>query len=70
VNNALTFFQKMDVVVEQKVSYWSLIKELRDPELKRGLAFVIKFMKNMVKTNGTQIPYKIEPKNISITKEE
>ncbi|OFY65348.1 MAG: hypothetical protein A2Y71_08075 [Bacteroidetes bacterium RBG_13_42_15] len=70
VNNALSFFQKMDVVVDQKVSYWTLLKELRDPELKRGLAFIIQFMKNMVKTNGIKIADHIEPKNFSITKED
>lgn len=54
VNNALDFFKKMDVEVEQKVSYFQLIKELRDPEMKRGIEFVIKFMKNMVKPNGNE----------------
>ena len=52
VNNALYFFQKLDVVVDEKVSYWQLIKEINDPEMKRGLAFLVRFMKNMVKTNG------------------
>jgi len=69
VNNALTFFQKMDVVVEQKVSYWSLLKELRDPELKRGMAFIIRFMKNMVQTNGNQFSQNSETKNLLKTKE-
>jgi uncharacterized protein YjgD (DUF1641 family) len=68
-NNALTFFQKMEVVVEQKVSYWSLLKELRDPELKRGLAFIIQFMKNMVQTNGSRLPQNNETKNLMNTKE-
>jgi uncharacterized protein YjgD (DUF1641 family) len=52
VNNALSFFQKLDVVVDEKISYWQLIKEINDPEMKRGLAFLIRFMKNMVQTNG------------------
>ena len=52
VNNALYFFQKLDVVVDEKVSYWQLMKEINDPEMKRGLAFLVRFMKNMVKTNG------------------
>jgi uncharacterized protein YjgD (DUF1641 family) len=52
VNNALYFFQKLDVVVDEKISYWQLMKEINDPEMKRGLAFLIRFMKNMVQTNG------------------
>ncbi len=58
INNALGFFQKMEVMVEQDVSYRSLLKELRDPEFKRGLAFVIQFMKSMVHTNGNQNSHK------------
>ena len=47
MNNALGFFRKMDIAVESDVSYWALMKQMRDPEMKRGLAFVIQFMKNM-----------------------
>lgn len=52
VNNALDFFKKMDVEVDKKISYWQIMKELHDPEMKRGIAFTIKFMKNLVKSNG------------------
>ena len=52
MNNALNFFQKMDVQVDKKIGYWQLMKEMHDPEFKRGLAFMINFMKNMVQTNG------------------
>ena len=52
MNNALNFFQKMDVHVDQKIGYWQLMKQLHDPEFKRGLSFFINFMKNMVRTNG------------------
>jgi len=48
VNNALGFFQKLDVDVEQKISYWQIFKEMKDPEMRRGIAFVIQFMKSMV----------------------
>lgn len=53
VDNALGFFQKMDVHVGKDVSYWQIMKEMRDPEMRRGIAFMIRFLKNMVKTNGT-----------------
>jgi uncharacterized protein YjgD (DUF1641 family) len=69
INNAVHFFQKMDVVVDQKITYWHLMKELRDPELKRGLAFVIQFMKNMVYTNGDRQNQILSEDNKQLTKE-
>jgi uncharacterized protein YjgD (DUF1641 family) len=70
INNAVHFFQKMDVVVDQKITYWHLMKELRDPELKRGLAFVIQFMKNMVYSNGNQQNQILNKNNKQLKKEE
>jgi len=55
VNNALSFFQTMDVEIDKDISYWQLFKQARDPELKRGLAFIIQFMKNMVSSNGKKL---------------
>ncbi len=53
VNNALSFYKKMDIELDEQISYWQLFKELRDPEMKRGMAFLIQFLKNMAKgTNG------------------
>ncbi len=52
VNNALNFFQKMDVDLAKDISYWQIMKELRDPEMKRGIAFMIQFVKNMSVQNG------------------
>jgi len=53
VNNALHFFKELDVVVDEKITVWQLIREMSDPEMKRGLAFILRFMKNMVRTNGS-----------------
>lgn len=56
VNNALGFFQKMDIDVEKDISYFNLITQLKDPEVKRGLSFMLQFVKNMVgSTNNNQI---------------
>ena len=60
VNNALSFFQKMDIAVEEKVSYRDLFRSLRDPEMKRGLAFVIQFMKNMARPDNPVLEFKTE----------
>lgn len=55
VNNALHFFQKMDVEIEKDISYWQILKAMRDPEMKRGIAFLIQFTKNMVQSNGESL---------------
>jgi uncharacterized protein YjgD (DUF1641 family) len=47
LNNAAGFFQKMDVAVDKDVSWGALFKELRDPEVKRGMMFLLAFAKNM-----------------------
>jgi uncharacterized protein YjgD (DUF1641 family) len=44
----------MDIVVDKDISYRQLIKDLRDPEVKRGLAFMLEFVKNMAAPNGKQ----------------
>ena len=64
LNNAVGFFQKMDVAVERDVSFMTLLKELRDPEVKRGIAFLLEFAKNMAKPggNGANLPTEIHKK--------
>ena len=52
VNNALGFYKKMDIMVEKDIGYWKILKELRDPETRRGIAFTIQFLKNMAASNG------------------
>ncbi len=62
VNNALSFYKKMDIELDEKISYWQIFKELRDPEMKRGMAFLIQFLKNMAKgTNGQLTQLKTQP---------
>ncbi len=56
VNNALGFFQKMDIDVQEDISYFALLKQLKDPEVKRGLSFMLEFVKNMAgSTNNNQV---------------
>ncbi len=47
VKNAITIFDKMNVEDIQEVSVWKAMRELNTPEMKRGLGFVIAFMKNI-----------------------
>jgi uncharacterized protein YjgD (DUF1641 family) len=47
LNNALQVYQQLDIRVEEEVSLISLLRELNTPEVKRGLAFAIRFLKNV-----------------------
>ncbi len=48
INNALTVYQRIDFEVDEKISYFTLIKRMNTPEMRRGVAFAIRFLKSMV----------------------
>ncbi len=52
MNNALGFYRKMDIVVDRDVSYREIFKEMRKPEVRRGIVFMLEFVKNMASPNG------------------
>ncbi len=47
IKNAVAVFDSMDRDDIQEVSIWKAMRELNTPELKRGLGFMIAFMKNI-----------------------
>lgn len=47
INNAVIVYKKLDINIEEDVSYLKLFKELRSPEMKKGLAFGIKYLKSL-----------------------
>lgn len=47
INNAVNVYKHMDVDTSDKISTVGLLKELNSPETKRGLAFGIRFLKNL-----------------------
>ncbi len=51
LNNALNIYQKLDVEDIPEYSMWKAMKELRSPEIKKGIGFLITFMKNLSKEN-------------------
>jgi uncharacterized protein YjgD (DUF1641 family) len=55
IDNALGFFRKMDITVEKDVSYFQIMKELKNPEVKQGIIFMLEFIKNMAKPNNELI---------------
>ncbi|RMG67296.1 MAG: DUF1641 domain-containing protein [Calditrichaeota bacterium] len=59
LNNVLNFYRRMDIEIAQEVSYRQLFHELRQPQTRRGLAFLLEFLKRMVSPNGNAVPGKI-----------
>ncbi len=56
MNNAVSIYKKLDTHDIQEMSLWRAFRELRSPEMKKGLGFMITFLKNVadetVKKNG------------------
>jgi uncharacterized protein YjgD (DUF1641 family) len=51
MNNALNIYQKLDVENIPEYSLWKAMKEMRTPEMKQGIGFMITFLKNLSKEN-------------------
>jgi len=51
MNNAVHVFKNIDTEDIQEYSLWKAMKELRSPELKKGLGFMITFLKNLSREN-------------------
>ena len=49
VNNALTVYQNLDVDLSEKITTFGIMRELNKPEVKKGLAFALKFLENLGK---------------------
>jgi uncharacterized protein YjgD (DUF1641 family) len=47
LNNAVSVYKKLDIEVSGDVSLFALAKELRTPEMRRGLAFLMAFVKSL-----------------------
>ncbi len=54
VDNALSFFSKMDIDIDHEISMIELFRKMRDPEVKKGMAFMLEFVKSMAQ-NGKNI---------------
>ena len=50
INNAVSIYKNLNIEISEKITLFSLIKELNNPEVKRGLAFAIKFLKNIAES--------------------
>lgn len=61
LNNALTVYRKLDIEVDEKISYFTLVKRMNTPEMRRGVAFAVRFLKSMAEKSA-------EDNNLDINK--
>jgi uncharacterized protein YjgD (DUF1641 family) len=47
VNNAVSIYKNLDTKIDKKVTVFYLLKELNKPEVKKGLALALNFLKNL-----------------------
>lgn len=47
INNALNVYKQLDIHVAENISLFGLMREINTPEVKKGLAFAIQFLKNI-----------------------
>jgi len=53
LNNAVNTYHKLDLENIPEYSVWKVMKELRTPEMKRGIGFLITFLKSLSANNVT-----------------
>lgn len=49
LNNAITIYKHLDLHVDRDISYWQIARQLKSPEMKRGIAFGVEFLKALSK---------------------
>ncbi len=55
MNNAVNVFQKLEVDDIPEYTLWKAMKEMRSPEMRKGIGFMISFLKNLSKENAIPI---------------
>jgi len=53
MNNDVTIYKNLDPKDVQEVSVWKLFRELNTPEMKRGIGFVMSFLKSITKEQSS-----------------
>lgn len=53
INNAVGVYKKLDIEIEKDITMFSLLRQFNTPEMKRGLAFAIKFLKSVAEQRAT-----------------
>lgn len=60
VNNAVSVYKNLDIKVDEKVSLLSLMRQLNEPEVKKGLYFGVQFLKRLGEFNSENNLVQIE----------
>jgi len=47
LNNALQVYKKLNIEVDEKVSIFSVLREMNSPEARKGLVFALRFLKSL-----------------------
>jgi uncharacterized protein YjgD (DUF1641 family) len=55
MNNAVNVFQKLEVDDIPEYSLWKAMKEMRSPEMRKGIGFMITFLKNLSNENAVAL---------------
>jgi uncharacterized protein YjgD (DUF1641 family) len=54
MDNAISVYQHIETDNIPEYSIWGAFKELRKPEMKKGMGFIITFLKNLSKQTGSE----------------
>jgi uncharacterized protein YjgD (DUF1641 family) len=49
INNAVNVYKNLDVDNIEEYSLWKAFRELRSPEMRKGIGFIMTFLKNVSK---------------------
>ena len=49
LNNAINVFKKIEIEDLEEYSLWRVFREIRTPEGKKGLGFIMTFLKNITR---------------------
>ncbi len=52
MNNAINVFKNVDTTDIKEYSVWKVLREMNSPEMKRGIGFMMAFIKNFSKENN------------------
>ncbi len=55
MNNAVNVYKKLDMDNIEEYSLWRAFKEIRSPEMKKGIGFIMTFLKNISDSDETKI---------------
>lgn len=59
MNNAVSIYNKIETKDIKEYSMWKAFKEMRSPEMRKGIGFMITFLKNIAEdTNATSVKHK------------